>query len=131
MELELKHLAPYLPYRLECFFEGDEFRLSSAKILMGLGEDVGIFDNDPFYFDKFKPILRPLSDLAKPITNGVGLFVPFDEIEIYNLAGVEYLISQIKNGFLEIIIYNMLLEWHFDVFGLIEKELAINVNDLK
>jgi hypothetical protein len=76
MKLELKHLAPYLPYGLNC-----ELDTNVHSILIGLEKS---FSNDSFVgrFDEFgehnlwqfKPILRPLSDLTKEIeVNGERL----------------------------------------------------------
>jgi hypothetical protein len=68
------------------------------------------------------PVLRPLSDLDKEIEINGKKFIPFVKIGIY--PNVEYLIEQIMTGMVEVIVFDMLLKWHFDVYGLIEKGLA-------
>ena len=125
MKLELKHLAGYLPYGLRVkvdYYSQHEGRIFnfSPTILLDFSRDEYIV----------KPILRPLSELTKEIeVNGKNVNI-FDRIEIYKGSGVDYLIEQIRFGFVEVIIYNILLENHFDVFGLIEKGLAIDINTL-
>ena len=69
-----------------------------------------------------KPILRPLSDLTKEIdVNGekhqMWLLVPHGN-SINDVFSWQY--KNIKT----------LFEWHFDVFGLIENGLAIDINSL-
>lgn len=120
MKLELKHLAPYLPYDI--------------RILNGGGDNTSIsehfklchkFNNDLTYC---MPFLRPLSDLTKEIEINGERFVPYIklmwDIELeYQWKcpiGYDYAYRNIEK----------LFEWHFDVFGLIEKGLAIDINTL-
>jgi hypothetical protein len=130
MKLELKHLAPYLPYGLKI----DTSKLENGYSIMTMCDKGGlsnieigdVMDEYPYT----KPILRPLSDLTKEIEVNGEKFVPIEEIkesqhhlffreDIENpLEGVQY--SEIQK----------LFEWHFDVFGLIEAGLAIDVNAL-
>ena len=126
--------------------------------------------------DYYKPYLRPLSDLTKPIDYNGETFVPIVELakiaEIENsdtkatlsklkgndnLWGVRFNIENdyddkkfvvfgydtifgfgvhyrpsmtidfVKN---QIDLWNKLIEWHFDIAGLIEKGEAIDVNTL-
>lgn len=81
----------------------------------------------------FKPILHPLSDLTKEIEHNGEKFVPihwFDENFDHNEAFPLVLNSR---GIVEMKHWNefqKLFEWHFDIFGLIENYLAIDVNSL-
>lgn len=68
------------------------------------------------------PVLRPLSDLNKEIEVNGKKFIPFIKIGIY--LDIEYLIEEIKTGMVPVIVFDMLLKWHFDVYDLIEKGLA-------
>jgi len=136
MKLELKHLAGYLPYVLMGKEDGNE----SVDKLLGIygtgGHSLTLCcrvnnHNTVDYdctIDDFKPILRPLSDLTKEIEVDGVKFVPIDRIAIY--GSEYYLIEQIKIGMLEVIVWQMLLEWHFDIYGLIEADLAIDINTL-
>lgn len=152
MKLELKHLAPYLPYGLKAiyYFENEENEiveitgtsLFSNELHYQLrfkdGKTIGLFKDD------FKPILRPLSDLTKEIDHNGESFVPFEKIKNYHTDYFcdtdfeNYILDRVKNPdfwacviFLPSGLVDLLLKWHFDVFGLIPKGLAINKNILK
>jgi hypothetical protein len=109
------------------------------------------------YYD-FKPLLRPLSDITKEIEhngktiyllvllaerNGIkldsfscisnGQYITFE----YTSQATRFVRTQNK-----ILIYldcsqnpqyvnDFLLKWHFDIYGLIEAGLAVNLNDIK
>lgn len=132
MKLELKHLAPYLPYELGLYDVSDETtnKLTvKSNLLKEYPLDIVL---DHIYL--VKPILRPLKDLTNELIdqlkethpncpNFFGLFQP--------PHGWEYHKKNISNSFVEYAIFNKLCEWHFDVFGLIEKGLAIDKNTLK
>jgi len=121
MELEIKHLAPYLEYGLV---------LSRAEWLPPLTL-VGLTTLDVFHNSGSSPIrymtphLRPLSQLTEDITHNGAKFVPIDFLDMYP----EDLRIIINHGVIEA---NMnwhdaqkLFEWHFDVFDLLESGLAI------
>jgi hypothetical protein len=71
MKLELKHLVPYLPYRLEVIHKYDNGSMylhvdtNNVNIVIDL---------------KYKPILHPLSDLVKEITINGEAFTPMVEL---------------------------------------------------
>ena len=77
MKLELKHLAPYLPYELKMYWEnlvGEKLTpwvLTSSKLKFALEM-------------QNKPILRNLSDLTKEIEVDGEKFVPIKEL--FNIA---------------------------------------------
>jgi hypothetical protein len=135
MKLELKHLAGYLPYGLK-IIENDE----DVKIEM-----LGIYSFNDIYtdagditFEGFKPILRPLSDLTKEIEVRAKKLIPVDYINEnyywdYVKDNLKYLIT--KNDasiyeYLPFMVVQKLLEWHFDIYGLIPSGLAIDINTL-
>ena len=85
-----------------------------------------------------KPILRPLSDLTKEIE---GTEFTYEGVLNNFFGGFE--LNQVSNNksfypnldewvsFLDMHDFlSKLFEWHFDVFGLIDKGLAIDVNTL-
>src|SRR5690606_37484510 len=82
-----------------------------------------------------KLILRPLSDLTKEIEHN-GWSFTFSEVYLGNsklakILGVE---RSTFDNFLNDIDYSsiqLLFKHHFDVFGLIDKGLAIDINTLK
>ena len=111
MKLELKHLAPYLPYRLKIQYKFDGFEICISPMVASMtsnsfAKEIPI--NTVLSDNKsFKPILRPLSDLNDEENN-----TP-EYLQGCCYSYVTYLISQ-----------------HYDVFGLIEKGLAIDINTL-
>ena len=138
MKLELKHLAPYLPYKLKGKLENEDYYPTTIGELYRL-ETSADSDNIPYCIVDvyegeivdFKPILRPLSDLTKEIEVNGDKFIPHiklggrPNLKDYD---IEYLSKNIDNMSYGLV--SKLIEWHFDVFGLIEKGLAIDINTL-
>ncbi len=111
MELQIQHLAPYLPYKLY-------FRMTDGiKLPMnGLKENV-IFVKDGYsttiHYKGARPLLKSLKILDSDDIIRLGLFVEADK---------QYLINFPLNCCYEDFQY--LLSKHYDVFGLIEAGLA-------
>ena len=84
-----------------------------------------------------KPILRPLSDLTKEIEHNGEKFVPIVYLcnsELYGYSDLRYMINSNNFNSIESLSFksfNKIMEWHFDVFGLIEKGLAIDINTME
>lgn len=78
-----------------------------------------------------KLVLRPMSDLSKEIDIDGKKIVPLyalmnedkgfckDDIEVYGYES------------LKVSVYELLLKWHFDIFDLISRGHAVNINDVK
>ncbi len=137
-KLELKHLAGYLPFGVLVTKEDWDNYLKMVV------EHKDIYDleiKDVLRFQA-KPILRPLSDLKKEIEVNGEKFVPMgmlcsievSEEEAFKLYGkipeIWKYISETKTRYWYFWQVQKLFEWHFDVYGLIEKGLAIDVNTL-
>lgn len=126
MKLELKHLAGYLPYGLKIYACYNEYVLELEEDCNSEGISVReTIEN------KHKPILRPLSDLTKHCDD-LG-FVPMDKLaEIAEVVCLQYSIEffETSTKYLPNWIIEKLLEWHFDIHGLIENNLAIDINTL-
>ncbi len=140
--LELKHLAPYLPYNV-MFCEKDE--ISETLQILNV-KKLGEIMQDPLTTTCL--ILRPISDLTKEIEHNREKFVPLAKIrEIFGgrplgfdgkcfyqliqksiVRGNEK--TEVPMHFSQLDAFNLLFEWHFDLYGLIEKGLAININTL-
>ena len=176
MKLELKHIAPYLPYGVKCQAMGERVDNdddeSPAKIstVSGIYTDSygevfieAMYDGDKFdiFFETdFFPILLPMSDLYKPLDNGNMPLVELtkiayanhkdfrlvkDRVELTSGGLTFYKFYWYDNGFVTIYspdgigriipnqlqLFEYLFEHHFDVYGLIEKGLAIDINTLK
>ena len=80
---------------------------------------------------KDKPILRPLSDLTKPITVDGKEFVPMEQFDSYNILMLKKMLDYKIHTFN--LLYRVIVKlykWHFDIHGLIEKGEAIDINTL-
>lgn len=143
MKLEFKHLASYLPYRLKYKFESEDFfhevigldiTNNPIKLISPFG-DFGSCE-----INVGKPILFPLSSLTKEITVNGKTFVPIDELKNYSdhkvvfecpdyiLLKDNYTIEQNVLG-APLAIIEDLYTWKFDVYGLIDKNLAEPVTE--
>ena len=138
MKLELKHLAPYLPYGLKVFVEDG---INAVEEVLGMWQHSCITEVEDTDFELLKPILRPLSDLTKEIEHNGEKFVPIQKI---SFVDGEFYLDEVD----DIIYFNdtcgldayevtrcyslieKLFEWHFDVFDLLSKNLAIDKNTL-
>lgn len=135
MELEIKHLAPYLPYKIK----GKSKNTGTIFTITGFNDrnsittygDLGMSD-----FEGTQLLLRPLSDLH-------DYFIPLfnsDNPDIFEYLSDEYLkdygidnTSEILNFRAEYLPYglvNLLLKHSFDVFGLIPEGIALDINTL-
>lgn len=143
MKLELKHLAPYLPYGLKCEilnykcdYVGDKYDTIKGYYFYG--------DSPYFNFKhgrdhagknttNFKPILRPLSDLTQEdLIDDLGTTIShLDWVTNEREHWIKFYSREHWLNDIPYVIYNYLIKNHFDVFGLIEKGLAIDINTLK
>jgi hypothetical protein len=173
MKLELKHLAPYLPYGLNFYYFDEERERSYHNSTIdwmepaqgSIGEvTIGHEDgSEDMQLGDLKPILRPLSDLTKEIEHNGERFVPiielnrmrgvtvepsdykelFDDREAYGCKwGFTYSFyfdkqtmsfydNQVAGVSPQWDMFQKLIEWHFDVFNLIDQGLAVDINTLK
>lgn len=142
-QLLARYIAAYAPYGLKLI----DLRDNHEFELMGLYDDSfsiysqseptrTIYFNNNDYPD-IKPILRPLSDLIKPTEPNSGITWQglinreysyewfYDDLS-FSVTGNDY--YNLKDA---IAVYEKLLEWHFDVFGLIDAGLAIDINTIQ
>ena len=125
MKLEAKHLAPYLPYNLQVEYRGKVTTLDALDTTGGafVGENRMVsFVNQRH----IKPILRPMTNLFTDEFKDLR-----DDISEYELDVIfTWFVSELKptNPLICISYYvaTLLFEHHFDVFNLIENNLAIN-----
>lgn len=130
MELELKHLAPYLPYNLKGISSsGTIFLLSTFSNMKGRGIECRSIDM--WMSNRFKPLLRPLSDLTRQIEHNGQKFVPHEKLHLSFSDVTNFLSEDLWIGqWWDYEKVTKLLEWHFDIYGLIESGLAIDINTL-
>ena len=77
MELELKHITPYLPYELKVWYNGKVWYIESIALynrVLLLNEDA----NTPASICDVKPILRPISSMTKEEAYDLLSLVVFD-----------------------------------------------------
>jgi len=141
MKLELKHLAPYLPYNIEFLDNG------TPEIIIG-------FKSDRIYIDDCHKsgycnideintlLLRPMSYLNQEVEIHGNRFIPTTMLHklfgMHHSFGFGDIIHQrptifINGDWVEISsfpyeIIEKLFEWHFDVFRLIYAGLAVSIN---
>lgn len=142
MELELKHLAGYLPYGLKCHCLGlyvedeEENPIPLEVIVCGLSyhcvEILALNEKktECFFINDILPLLRPLSSLdTQELINDLHGNLPdnvFDWIDSFNLNSVD------KNEAILCAPFPV-IQWcyknHFDIYGLIDAGLAIAIED--
>lgn len=124
MKLELKNLSAYLPYDLKVLVHGD-FEMTMTYKRHIKPYDVESISLEGVLEDGYvKPILRPLSDLFQDTET-------FNFIDVSKTLKVQQLIDYIESGLIESVFLYVLLEKHYDVFGLINAKLAVDINTLK
>jgi hypothetical protein len=135
-KLELRHLAAYLPYKVkmkvifnsnpEAFFADSIYTLNHISI-------------GDFWYNRKLLILRPLSDLFSIMPGTECKYVEHIWLYMQSKAEDDFMDSLWDEGTtnkhkIELApqtIFSKLCEHHFDVFGLIEAGLAIDINTLK
>jgi len=140
--LTIKELAPYLPYGLKVAFIV-RYEIRRIATLSSLYDIENYYDiklsighSDSEHIWMFKPLLRPLSQLTEEIEHNGEKFVPKDKIPNYTKVD--------ENGTLYILVdgtqwqsnplrwdyetVNWLISLHFDVFGLIDRGLALPID---
>ena len=157
MELEIKHMERlrqinnYITYRPRV-----KTPIGVGTILLDqncyrIEYDNGNYENLikslSFWKDNFKLCLNTISDLTQEIEVNGEKFYPLEKLtEIFggrpisfdgncfyttiNKSVVRKKEDVVPLHFSQLDAFNKLFEWHFDVFGLIEKNLAININNL-
>ncbi|MCL1655457.1 hypothetical protein M2T79_02530 [Elizabethkingia miricola] len=140
-KLELKDIAPYLPYKPIVIVNDTERNLTAVSIdseFVFVTQWKGSREKQMIKIENIKPILRPMSDLTKEITHNGETFVPLHRIlEAYcfDLAKMDKKeIQSYAESLIEIDIsyrvLKMLAEWHIDFQDLIGRDLAINLNEV-
>ena len=153
-QLDIKHLAPYLPYEIQL-----QYIVRDKVVKTGIMKSIihnesethptkiSIHFNDAEHIWMFKPILYPLDYLTKEITHNGETFVPIEHFEIgdddnccyeFDNGNIKLIqnittIAKYNNwhdiNFLPFAVVQQLIEWRFDVFNLINDGLAIPVTE--
>lgn len=156
-KLELKHIQAYnlgengvnvlltdyakLELAIENVDLSERFYISNvdfeSETIFIIAESGYEIDSIPLGY--IKPILRPLSDIVNEIEHKGEKFVPLHkllELSNFDLSKMDNdEILSYKNQFSDLYFLNytdaqQLFEWHFDIFNLIESNLAIDINTI-
>lgn len=128
MKLEAKNLIPYLPYSLKVEMEGKKCNvawMSTKNIAVIRPYGVGEYKKISWEYAHLnvKPFLRPMSELTENEAKDGHFMSGFS-----NYGALQILTGNPLLGHYGMIEY--LLKNHYDIFGLIEKGLAIDINDV-
>lgn len=140
-KLELKHLKVYLDHKLQVQWSDGSISTINPELHEANHDESEItlhlmlfsLKNDPFP----KPILHPLSDLLKSTKGYEYLIQIIDETDqqcdTYFKWCDAYLDNPDQSRILQAPyeVFEILVKKHFDVFGLIPKKLAIDINTIK
>ena len=143
--LTLEHIAPYLPYGVEVKTKDGIFKVA------GWVDDIGVCLDTILYganaIPEYKLILRPLSDLSSynerfeeswisrlnkeciEFSNADGIWLDSDldfDLMYDRCEQPAYLSLEYASKCIDWLIKN-----HFDLFGLIEKGLAVDINSIE
>ena len=127
MKLEMKHLALYLPFKMKY----KNTKNDNIYTMRSLSSEIEMVDfgwGDAMELQEVIPILKPMSDILKPIDNDERNISYASELKLYAGVDKDYAISMTLGLDFETI--NKLIEWHFDVFNLHENGLCIYYNEL-
>lgn len=139
--LSAVHLAPYLPYKLKC--EVTDRGKKTIDIMFCVYDNgecsfANIVESNKG-FSEVKPILRPMTMLDGKTWNYENIPVNFLRLlgvtaseHGYSLREAEEMVYNRRSEPFKIpyILFEQLLKFHFDVFGLIDKGLAVDINTL-
>jgi len=148
MKLELHHITPYADKAVFGTFNGVRDILTDIDFVNGL---VSSLNNGSVELENFKLELRPLSDLnryGEDIINehsinllisekynlDYGTFSSFKgelDIELDGDPDLRYDVNKRISFDVMLTIQEELLKGHYDIYGLIENNLAIDINTVK
>lgn len=126
IKLELKHLVPYLPYKLKAKFQEKNSRTCRTYVIGTIGaiySNCSIVCHDTVNAspDKFKPLLHHKSQISDEWLSEINCDLS-DQIAIEDFVANRIGFWNLSYSVLEI-----LFSRHVDVFGLIDKNLAIQI----
>ena len=136
--LQAVFLAPYLPFKLKCQIKnGKQIKIDVLQ---------AIYNNEvkaecTFFniveaqqgFEFVKPILKPFGDLTKDVKtcDEINEFLEPNGLEINNFLLLKNSLNAVAISWEEMQnVLNILYREHYDVFGLINKRLAVSVHDV-
>lgn len=117
MELEVKHLAAYLPYRIKLRVDHIYEGFTAELVVKNLTNSFKNGFTIPAAIEYgAKPVLRKIEDLNNN---------DFSDILGHFTQDYVFILDETNYWFVQ-----KMIELHFDVFGLIPKGLAVDINTL-
>ena len=114
-------MSPYLPYGLKiCSQSNSDEDCIICEI--GVTTKVNVFTIDYVIEYGYKPLLRPLSDLTKEVIDKLGASFVHHK---YEPSSEKIVRNKIKTNTLYFRDAMILIENHYDIFGLIDAGLAL------
>lgn len=146
-KLTIEHLAPYLPYGIKVGLYANGVLKTTHKLkhdTLGItryhiSTDVILDDNvDSKYKFEYKPILRPMSELFNDdgdciIESLIGGLQEIQWCDAYDEWTEIFTDNPLHDRLLQAPyeITQALFKNHYDVFGLIKKGLAVDINTIE
>ena len=130
MKLELKHLAPYLPYGLKIKTKHgfDTMETLNGWLVNGDHEESYCYEDHPNETLEFKPILRPLSDFKVEIISHIKIYLELSHNQTMEFLG--FMDGEIKLENITLGLHEAMCKKHIDFNKLIDAGLAIDKNTL-
>ena len=136
MNLELKHIIPYLPYNLKVNFTINSKTYKNTTLTgvrhNSFNDLIPEFDYFGYFPDRYFPLLIPLSKFENEDLDKVHEFIgigkwceaydQYFDIWFDNTPNIHKLVLQAPYE-----IFQYFLSEHYDVFGLIDNGLAIEI----
>ena len=141
MELEIKKIINYLPYELKFLYNGNIYKMRWINSIGDIEYSSQDDFIDPFppnifskYLDLVKLIFRPLSDFQEEQIEEIKSIFDKNWCRAYDdFFDALFQHDWDMHSMILMCPYEI-LQWffknHYDVFGLIEDDLAININTL-
>lgn len=133
MKLQVNEIAPYLPYSVKVLMPESNKKGCKKKVIgtvSGIYSDATIvcWDTDDVTPDQFKLILRPLSDLYLNLTEHDEIRDEFSEYEwiTFETCFMSGITPDTRFDYVTYSQAQLLFKHHFDLFGLIDKGLAVD-----
>lgn len=135
--LQAVFLLPYVPHRLYCMVQGE----GKKKFDLQGVSDINWIDlhekdrtvNEQYDVEDVIPIFKPLGDLTKDkkTCDEINEFLEPNGLEINNFLLLKNSLNAVAISWEEMQnVLNILYREHYDVFGLINKHLAVSIHDV-
>lgn len=130
--IPLKEIVGFLPYGLQVHRVAEANNPHIVTLTTGV---LMLWEDN--YYDEFKPIVRPMSDINKQIAYNREIFIPAEKYDLIQDSEGNFFdriyADQCESPFVDVSITyrnEWIFELHFDVYDWIKDGLAIDLNTL-